>query len=162
MLLFMALLAGFGTIQDPHATHAMIDRQAVVAEAGAAVMPFDLNRTLHRFETRVSGGVQTVVSRDGDADQIALIRDHLRAEAVRFASGEFGSPAAIHGEDMPGLRALSANASQIQVAYLDRPDGGEIRFSTPDAALTTALHVWFAAQLADHGAHATAGGHNHH
>lgn len=162
MLLFTVLVAGFGTIQDPHATHATTGRQAVVAEAGAAVMPFDLNRTRHDFETTASGGVQTVVSRDGDTHQIALIRDHLRAEAVRFASGEFGSPAAIHGEDMPGLRTLSANASQVQVAYLDRPDGGEIRFTTRDAALTTALHAWFAAQLADHGVHATAGGHNHH
>ena len=55
----------------------------IVAEAGAAVMPFELNRTLHRFETTPSGGAQTVVSRDGDAHQIALIHSTQRPRRSR-------------------------------------------------------------------------------
>ena len=38
------------------------DRQAEVAERGAAVMPFDLERTTHVFKALPDGGVQTVVA----------------------------------------------------------------------------------------------------
>src|SRR5690606_6813965 len=40
------------------------DRQAEVAERGASVMPFDLDATVHRFEPRDDGLVQTVVAHD--------------------------------------------------------------------------------------------------
>ena len=53
------------------------DRQEQVAEAGMQVMPFDLERTTHIFEKLENGGLQQVVSDDGDAEQIALIRMHL-------------------------------------------------------------------------------------
>lgn len=138
------------------------DRQAIVARAGAAVMPFDLDRTQHRFDKRPGGGVQGVLSKDGDAEQIGLIREHLRAEAVRFAVGQFASPAAIHGSDMPGLKRLATHSGGLDVVYADVPRGGEIRFTSADPALITALHEWFDAQLADHGSHATGTPHDHH
>ena len=78
------------------------ERQDAVAEAGAAVMPFDLERTTHTFEPLPDGGLQTVLSDDGDAGQIALIRSHLAEEAERFAAGDFHDPSMIHGEDMAG------------------------------------------------------------
>jgi len=133
--------------------------QAAVAHAGAAVMPFDLNRTRHRFDKRPDGGVQAVVSTDDDTRQTALVRQHLRVEAGRFSEGEFASPAEIHGAEMPGLATLKAHASGIGVTYRDVPGGGEIRFASADPLLVLALHAWFDAQLADHGAHAT--GHEH-
>lgn len=57
------------------------DRQALVAERSREVMPFDLERTTHRFEKLADGGVQTVVSDDGDRKEIGLVRAHLRKEA---------------------------------------------------------------------------------
>nr|BFE78375.1 hypothetical protein GCM10020093_009760 [Planobispora longispora] len=53
--------------------------------------------------------MQTVTADDpADASQVRLIREHLTEEAARFGRGDFGDPASIHGERMPGLRELSA------------------------------------------------------
>jgi hypothetical protein len=133
-------------------------RTAGVAERGARVMPFDLDATTHVFTPRDDGGVQRVVADDPrDGSQVERVRSHLRAEATRFAGGDFGDPAAIHGRDMPGLDVLSRRADALEVAYDDVAGGGEITYRSADPAVVAALHDWFAAQLADHGAHAEAG-----
>lgn len=133
-------------------------RIANVAQRGAQVMPFDLDRTLHVFERTDDGGLQTVTARAAaDHDQIALIRAHLREEAASFSRGDFSDPAAIHGDTMPGLAELRASAGQIDVRYSDLPDGAQISYRTDDPALIEALHHWFAAQLSDHGQHAAPG-----
>ena len=82
------------------------DRQAEVSAIGATVMPFDLESTTHVFENTDDGGVQQVVADEGAADQVELIREHLRTEAGRFAAGDFHDPEMIHGPDMPGLHEL--------------------------------------------------------
>jgi hypothetical protein len=131
-------------------------RQEQVAGRGAEVMPFDLERTTHRFAKTDDGGVQTVVADDpGDATQVGLIRDHLRHEAEEFRQGRFTDPARIHGRQMPGLAALRDSAGRIEVVYADTPDGARITYTTAEAGLVTALHAWFDAQVSDHGAHAT-------
>lgn len=117
-------------------------------------MPFDLEATTHYFEPSEDGGLETVLADDpSDSEQIELIQQHLREEAAAFARGEFDDPAQIHGEDMPGLATLEAKADQIGIEYRSRDDGAEIRFTTDDPILVTALHDWFAAQTSDHGAH---------
>jgi hypothetical protein len=130
-------------------------RQAAVAARGAAVMPFDLERTSHIFDAQPDGGLQQVVAHDPqDATQIALIRGHLQEEATKFQQGDFNDPAAIHGNAMPGLADLRAGYAQIDVAYAELPDGAEIRYTTSDPAMVTAIHAWFQAQRSDHGNHA--------
>jgi hypothetical protein len=104
-------------------------------------MPFDLERTLHRFVTTAQGGVQSVVSKESDPTQVALVREHLRSEAARFSRGDFSSPAAIHGADMSGLSTLAAAPGQVRVDYADLPAGGELRFTTSDPSLVQALHA---------------------
>jgi hypothetical protein len=134
------------------------DRQAEVAARGAAVMPFDLERTTHRFTGTDTGGVQTVVADDPtDTGQIDLIRQHLRSETERFGAGDFTDPSRIHGDDMPGLAALRGGAARITVTYEDSPAGGRITYVTTDPALVAALHAWFDAQVSDHGPHAEHG-----
>jgi hypothetical protein len=131
---------------------------AEVAERGAEVMPFDLEATTHHFAPLPAGLEQTVVVDDpADTGQLALVRDHLRHEADRFAAGDFGDPAAIHGDHMPGLAALEAGYQAVDVAYAEVPDGARITYLTDDPALVTALHDWGEAQVSDHGAHAEAG-----
>lgn len=76
-------------------------------------------------------------------------------EAERFGEGDFRYPAMIHGEEMAGLHALMLGAERITITYDEVPDGAPILYTTDDTALVSALHAWFAAQLADHGAHAT-------
>lgn len=131
-------------------------RQAEVAERGASVMPFDLERTTHRFTKTDTGGVQTVIADDPrDAAQITLVQEHLTAEVDRFRRGDFTDPARIHGNEMPGLEALRAHGGRITIDCETTPEGGRVTYNTGDAELRNALHAWFDAQVSDHGPHAT-------
>jgi hypothetical protein len=140
------LLADTTTTPSPH--------EAMVEKGSKEVMPFDLNRTMHVFRPTADGGVQTVMVHDGDPQQIALVRSHLRKEATAFAHGDFADPAKIHGMDMPGLAQLRAGATHMAVTYVDTANGASIIYKTSDPKLIVAIHDWFAAQVKDHGAHA--------
>ena len=118
---------------------------------GTGVMPFDLHRSLHVFTPSPAGGTQAVLSLDGDAAQVGLIRAHLSKEAAAFARGDYSDPAAIHGAAMPGLAALRANGGRVRVAFEPMPQGARLRFEAGDPGLVTALHQWFEAQVHDHG-----------
>ncbi len=132
------------------------DRQEQVAEAGVEVMPFDLERTTHIFEKLDNGGLQQVISDDGDREQIELIRLHLAEEAARFSQGDFHDPEMIHGEDMAGLHELMLGAKALTIIYSDVDGGGQILYTAVDDNLVTALHAWFDQQVTDHGTHAQA------
>ena len=141
-------------------------RQEEIAQKGAEVMPFDLEKTTHVFEKTETGGVQKVAA-DGpnDAEQVALIREHLEEEAAAFQRGDLSDPSEIHGEEMPGLEELEAGEEEIDIRYLDLPDGAKIEYRISEPALVTALHAWFDAQLSDHGGDAEergASGHEQH
>lgn len=121
------------------------------------VMPFDMAKTIHIFAMSEQGGVQKVIVRnDGDIDQIALIRQHLRHEAEAFQKGDFGDPGHLHGAAMPGLADVKAGASQIRVTYAELANGAQMSFETNDLHTITAIHRWFGAQLSEHGADARA------
>ncbi|WP_280218504.1 hypothetical protein [Nocardia neocaledoniensis] len=130
----------------------MTERRAEVAERGAAVMPFDLTATDHSFVPTPDGGRQAVTANDpADTTQTRLIRDHLTAEATKFSAGDFTDPAAIHGDQMPGLAELRDGASRVAVRYEELPHGAVLHYSSADPALVAALHRWFEAQSSDHG-----------
>ncbi len=116
------------------------------------VMPFEMSKTVHVFEMTETGGIQRVLARDpDDADQIALIRQHLKHEAERFRNGDYSDPATLHGADMPGLAELQANPSGVEVTYSELAAGAQLSFQTDDLQLLTAVHRWFGAQLSEHG-----------
>ena len=148
-----------------HAAHmqSSADRQADVSARGAHVMPFSLAATEHVFTRNASGGTQQVVARNaGNAQQVALVRQHLREIREQFLKGDFSGPSHIHGAEMPGLAQLqAAQPGQLAIAYRDISSGAELSYSATDAKLVAALHQWFDAQLADHGPDAR-GGHAHH
>ncbi|MGW0840967.1 aspartate carbamoyltransferase [Streptomyces sp. NPDC002787] len=151
-----AALAFGGSQQDPG--DRQTDRQKVVAQRGQSVMPFDLEQTTHRFTPTATGGTQDVVAdQRGDAEQVDLIRAHLRKEAQAFSRGDFSDPARIHGADMPGLAELQEGYDRFEVRYEERADGATLTYTADDSALVDALHSWFEAQLGDHGAHAEPG-----
>jgi len=155
MLVALAIL---GTLWSTGALASRETRQEEIAEAGAQVMPFDLEKTTHIFEKTETGGVQQVVADDpNDADQIVLIREHLAEEATAFQRGDLSDPADIHGEEMPGLKDLEAGANEIDIRYADLPDGARITYESDDPALVAALHAWFDAQTSDHGDDAEGG-----
>jgi len=133
-------------------------RQDDVAARGALVMPFDLERTSHVFTPTPTGGMQEVVSDPPvDMEQVGLIRGHLRDERDRFSTGDFDDPATIHGDDMPGLAVLRAEFGAVAVEYVELDDGARLVYETDDPDVVTAIHDWFDAQVADHGAHAEHG-----
>jgi len=136
-----------------HAAH-----QAHIRELGAAVMPFDLDATLHVFIKTPDGGEQVVIARDaGETLQVELVRQHLYALAVDFALGRFDDPIAIHGPDMPGVDVLRASTGSMSIVYFDVPAGSLITYRTSDPAIVAALHAWFDAQVSDHGFDAVEG-----
>ncbi len=54
------------------------NRQAEVAERGANVMPFDLEKTTHIFQASSDGGVEIILANDpSDNQQIKLVQQHL-------------------------------------------------------------------------------------
>jgi hypothetical protein len=130
-----------------------------VAERGAHVMPFDLEKTTHVFSKTPKGGLQKVVVKDeSDTEQIGLIRAHLSEISKDFKHGDFSKPARIHGEDMPGLAELkSAKPGAIKIEYTELPDGAQISYSTSSPKLINAVHRWFDVQLSDHARHAVPG-----
>jgi hypothetical protein len=157
-LVAVGFLTAAGCVDDGGGTAPDAERPEEVAERGAEVMPFDLGATTHGFEPVTDGLVQNVRADDpADTEQVDLIREHLEEEAERFAAGDYGDPATIHGETMPGLAELEAGASDIAVTYEPTPDGGRITYGTDDATLVDALHEWGDAQVADHGSHAEGG-----
>ena len=151
-VLLAAILVGGGAIGGAVISGEDPSRQQVVAERGAQVMPFSLDATTHVFDATAQGGTQRVVAKNvDDTREIGLIRQHLREEADAFSrGGDFADPAAIHGEDMPGLDTLRAGYQDIDVRYRDLPDGAEIAYRTDSPDVAAAVRAWFDAQLGDH------------
>lgn len=133
-----------------------------IAERGAHVMPFDLEKTLHIFSKTNDGGIQQVIVKNkSDTEQINLIRSHLSKIAAEFKQSNFSNPEKIHDKNMPGLADLkAAKDGQIKISYKELPDGAEIIYSTEIQKLKNAIHQWFEAQLSDHARHAVPG-HEH-
>ncbi|MEP6939631.1 MAG: hypothetical protein ABI846_07695 [Rudaea sp.] len=132
--------------------------QEHVHHESANVMPFEMAKTLHVFRMTELGGEQRVIVRGGAdrAAQIRMIREHLLKLRERFAAGDYGDPATLHGARMPGLGELRVGAARVHVGYADLPDGAALTFETRDPHLLTEIHRWFGAQLSEHGADAVA------
>lgn len=118
-------------------------RQEEVAERGSEVIPFDLERTTLLFEKTVYGGLQQVLSDDGDREQIGLIQAHLQEDTLRFQQGDFEDPVQIHGDEMPGLAVLHADFGQAEVVYTPLSDGAQIDYKAETPELIAAIHAWF-------------------
>jgi len=147
-----ALLAAAPLTPSP----ADAQRQQQVRENGSKVMPFSLDQTRHTFEKNATGGVQRVRASNADAGQVAMIRSHLHSIEKSFSARDFSAPAHIHGADMPGMAEMkAAKPGELTVAYHDLDDGAELDYGSHSPAMIAAIHRWFDAQLADHGADAT-------
>lgn len=128
------------------------NRQEFIHDRGNMVMPFDLSKTTHVFTQTDQGGLQKIQAKDPqDTEQIDLIRMHLQKEKVLFDNGDFSDPASLHGDSMPGLDVLKQSTDTLQVEYSDLPDGAQLTYITDDPAVINAVHMWFMAQLQDHG-----------
>jgi hypothetical protein len=131
--------------------HSAARADGAMAARAQQVMPFDLNRTTHTFTKTADGGTETVMVKDSsDTRDLTLIRSHLSTVAAEFRNGDYSDPAKIHGMNMPGVKDLEAGASRVTVDYSEIPDGAQIRYSSTEPALISALHAWFDRQISDH------------
>jgi len=134
----------------------LAQRQELIHERGSLVMPFDLSQTTHYFSSTVDGGYMQVKAKNpNDQKQIELIRSHLKQEQENFSKADFSDPKTLHGENMPGLAVLSQSKGKYTTEYLDLEDGTQLTFKTNDSEVMDAIHMWFMAQMTDHGSDAT-------
>ena len=89
-----------------------------------------------------------------DTVQAALIRSHLKKECKLFLNADFRDPKTLHGMNMPGLKILSGSKGKFDVKYKKLSDGAQLTFASKDSVVVNAIHVWFDAQLRDHGSDA--------
>ena len=117
------------------------------------VVPYALDQTLQTFTKTVHGGVQHVVVKSADnTKQIKLIQEHLLKIANEFRKGDFSASERVHGADMPGLTQLKmAEPDDIKIEYKALENGAQIHYATEYPQFVQALHLWFDAQLRDHG-----------
>lgn len=158
LLLLLSAVGAAQAIEEPVSPKRLDE----VAERGSKVMPFNLEKTLHIFNKTEKGGIQQVIAKDAsDNEQITLARKHLAEIAARFAQGDFSGPRRIHGNDMPGVKELSAGAERVRFVYQDLPNGGQIEYVSDVPELIEAIHRYFDAQLSDHARHVMPGGRHH-
>ncbi len=133
----------------------MVKRQQMIHSNSHLVMPFDMNKVTHYFLKTGSGCVLMIRAKDvKDSSQISLIKSHLKKEQALFSSADFRDPKTLHGMNMPGLKILSGSRGKFSVSYEGLADGAKLTFASNDAAVIKAIHVWFDAQLRDHGSDA--------
>ncbi|MEJ2048799.1 MAG: hypothetical protein P8Y60_02955 [Calditrichota bacterium] len=133
----------------------MMKRQEMIHSNSHLVMPFDMNKVTHYFVKTSNGGVLMIKAKDAkDSSQISLIRSHLKKEQALFSNVDFRDPKTLHGMNMPGLKVLSESKDKFSVRYEDLADGARLTFASKDATVVKAIHMWFDAQLRDHGSDA--------
>lgn len=135
----------------PPAAHATQDSAFAALQArGHQAMGVDQYTSTHRFDALPDGG-RIELQRDADDPEgVATIRTHLRSIAGAFARGEFGTPAFVHGQAVPGTEVMAARRAAIRYEYRDLPRGGEVRITTADAEAVAAIHAFMAYQRGDH------------
>jgi hypothetical protein len=117
-------------------------------------MPFDVREATHAFTKTPTGGVQRVVAKSADnTPQIEMIRAHLTRRFLRAGSRAWRRYAGACG-------IASGKGWRTKTRYHDIRSGAEAEYFSDNPKIITAVHDWFDAQLADHGADAVLG-HDH-
>jgi hypothetical protein len=130
----------------------LMHRQHMIHVHSPMVMPFDMDKVTHYFLKNDRGGILQIKAKDpNDSTQIAMVRSHLKKEQGLFSKADFGDPEKLHGADMPGLKTLTDAKGKFNVDYKELADGAQLTFTSGDEEVIQAIHVWFDAQLRDHG-----------
>jgi uncharacterized protein YceK len=127
-----------------------------IKKASPARIDEDSQRRQHimvSFDKTEKGGVQQINAGDpNNNQQIVMSRKYLTTISEEFRRGDFSKLENIHGNNPPWLALLrSAKPGDLHIQYQMRPFGAEIRYTSENPVLITAMHQWFDAQLADLG-----------
>lgn len=134
----------------PAAPTAQDSTFAALQARGREAMGVDQYTSTHRFDALPDGGRIELQRDTDDPDGVATIRAHLRSIAEAFARGDFGTPAFVHDQPVPGTDVMAARCAAIRYEYRDLPRGGEVRIITTDEAAIAAIHAFMAYQRGDH------------
>lgn len=142
-----------GTTHDPgaHAAHTAPDSAFDAMQTrGRSAMGVDQYTSVHRFDALRDGGrIELQRDRD-DADGAARIQAHMREIARAFASGDFGTPALVHLQSVPGTGVMRARRTSIRYEPTDLPRGAALRIRSSDPAAIAAIHRFLAFQRHEH------------
>lgn len=123
---------------------------AAMQARGRGAMGVDQYTSTHHFDS-LPDGARIELQRDSaDEPGAAAIRDHLRAIAAAFASGDFTTPAFVHGQAVPGSAVMAARRDRIRYQVHDLPRGAELRITTSDAEALRAIQQFMAYQRREH------------
>jgi hypothetical protein len=124
---------------------------AQLQQRGKTVMGVDQYTSQHVFEPLANGGRIVLQRNEADSAGEAVIRDHMRAIAKAFASGDFTLPGVVHAmNDVPGTATMRALRSDITYTAQDLPRGGEVVIASSNPRAVTAIHEFLAFQRSDH------------
>lgn len=121
-------------------------------ERGKRVMGVDQYTSSHVFESLSDGG-RIELQRDvDDSLGVRVIRAHMQDVAARFSTGDFSLSADVHGtHEIPGTATMRSSRAAIRYVYRELPRGGEVRLTSSEGAVITAIHEFLAFQRSDHG-----------
>jgi hypothetical protein len=106
----------------------------------------------HHFALTPGGGsIRLEAKAPGDLASRDRIREHLRAIARAFPSGDFSMPWRIHDQAPPGADVMAARKAAIRYSYAPTERGGVVTISTSDKTALEAIHRFLRFQISDHG-----------
>jgi hypothetical protein len=138
-----------------HGAHGQDSAFAAMQARGRDAMGVDQYTSLHRFDALRDGGrIELRRDRD-DSVGTAVIREHMRAIARAFASGDFTTPAMVHLQTVPGADVMRERRRAIRYESIDLPRGAALRIRSSDPVAVAAIHRFLAFQRREHRAPGT-------
>jgi hypothetical protein len=155
-LVIFALLCGLQLVaQDmtscPMHKDTKSEHQANVEKHGDEAMGFQHDKTTHHFRLLPDGGaIEVTVNDVKDAENLGMIRMHLKHIASMFSNGDFSIPMFVHSEIPPGATEMKDRRTDITYAFEELPTGGRVRITTANHDALNAVHDFLTFQITDH------------
>jgi hypothetical protein len=127
------------------------EHQANVEKHGDMAMGFPHDKTTHHFRLLSDGGAIEVTVNDAkDAENLGMIRMHLRHIATMFSNGDFSIPMLVHSDIPPGATEMKDRRADIRYTFEELPTGGRVRIATENHDALNAVHDFLRFQIEDH------------
>jgi len=127
------------------------EHQADVEKHGDMAMGFPHDKTTHHFRLLPDGGaIEVTVDDAHDAENLSMIRMHLKHIVAMFSKGDFSIPMFVHSEVPPGVTEMKDRRAEITYTFEEVPTGGRVRITTVNHDVLNAVHDFLAFQIQDH------------
>jgi hypothetical protein len=125
--------------------------QADVEKHGDQAMGFPHDKTTHYFRLLPDGGAIEVTVNDAkDAENLGMIRMHMKHITEMFLNGDFSIPMFVHSEVPPGTTEMRDRRADITYSFEELPTGGRVRIATANHDALNAIHDFLNFQITDH------------